>query len=223
MAFKTHKLKEAAELRRAIDAGAELRDRRGRRVRPLRPAMIRKLADCLATILDEAVDDGHLERNPARSRRMRIKVPKPLRTFLEMDELVALTDAAGEQDSRFARPKLEDIPAPPRAEPSPGGFGLEVAERVGDGDGDALCLPDGRAGLVVAGCPEKRHGLRHRERQIERRDGRPADRACEAPTGDRIRRGQARSSASSVTSRPSKSSSRATVPTQVPATSGPAR
>ena len=33
LAFKAHKLQEAAELRRAIDAGAELRDRRGRRVR----------------------------------------------------------------------------------------------------------------------------------------------------------------------------------------------
>ena len=30
---------------------------------------------------------------------MRIKVPKPRRTFLEMDELVALTDAAAEQDA----------------------------------------------------------------------------------------------------------------------------
>jgi hypothetical protein len=48
----------------------------------------------------------------ARSRRMRIKVPKPPRTFLEMDELVALTDAAGEQDARFARPKLAVTPAP---------------------------------------------------------------------------------------------------------------
>ena len=46
--------------------------------------MIRKLTACLTTILDEAVDDGHLERNPARSRRMRVKVPKPARTFLEM-------------------------------------------------------------------------------------------------------------------------------------------
>jgi hypothetical protein len=29
---------------------------------------------------------------------MRVKVPKPPRTFLEMDELVALTDAASEED-----------------------------------------------------------------------------------------------------------------------------
>jgi integrase len=122
LAFKTHKLKEAAELRRAIDAGAVLRDRRGRRVRPLGLAMIRKLADCLGTILDEAVEDRHLERNPARSRRMRIKVPKPARTFLEMDELVALTDAAGEQDARFTRSTLA-------VRPSPGSTAAKVAER----------------------------------------------------------------------------------------------
>lgn len=111
LAFKAHKLREAAELRQAIAAGAVLRDRNGRRVRPLGPASIRKITDCLATILDEAVDDGHIDRNPARGRRMRVKVPKPPRTFLEMDELVALTDAAGEQDTRFARPTLAVTPA----------------------------------------------------------------------------------------------------------------
>ena len=66
------------------------------------PASIRKLITCLAAILDEAVEDGHIERNPARGRRMRVRVPKPARTFLEMDELVALIDAAGEQDSQIA-------------------------------------------------------------------------------------------------------------------------
>jgi len=34
---------------------------------------------------------------------MRVKVPKPARTFLEMDELVALTDAALEQDAPLTR------------------------------------------------------------------------------------------------------------------------
>jgi integrase len=106
LAFKAHKLQEAAELRRSLDAGAALRDRHGRRVRPLGPAMIRKLIACLTTILDEAVEDGHLERNPARNRRMRIKVPTPARTFLEMDELVALTDAAADQDAPLRRAKL---------------------------------------------------------------------------------------------------------------------
>jgi integrase len=111
LAFKAQKLREAAELRRAIEAGAVLRDRRGRRVRPLGPATIRKLTDCLATILDEAVEDGHLQRNPARSRRMRIKVPRPSRTFLEMDELVALADAAGDQESPLVRARLPGTPA----------------------------------------------------------------------------------------------------------------
>jgi len=120
--FKAHKLKEATELRRSIDAGAELRDRNGRRIRPLGPATIRKLTACLTSILDEAVSDGHLQRNPARTRRMRIKVPKPPRTFLEMDELVALTDAAAEQDARIARAKLP-------VTPEPGSTAAKVAER----------------------------------------------------------------------------------------------
>jgi integrase len=122
LAFKGHKIKEAAELRRTLKAGAKLKDRRGRTVRPLSPAMIRKLTACLTTILDEAIEDGHLERNPARSRRMRVKVPKPARTFLEMDELVALTDAAGEQDAELARPKLP-------VTPTPGSTAAKVAER----------------------------------------------------------------------------------------------
>ena len=79
-----------------------LRDANGRRQRPLGPASIRKLVDCLAAILDEAIEDEHNDRNPARGRRMRVRVPKPPRTFLEMDELVALTDAAAEQDARRA-------------------------------------------------------------------------------------------------------------------------
>jgi len=100
LAFKAHKLREAAEVRAALAAGAVLRDSNGRRQRPLGPASIRKLVDCLAAILDEAIEDQHIDRNPARGRRMRVKVPKPPRTFLEMDELVALTDAAAEQDAR---------------------------------------------------------------------------------------------------------------------------
>jgi integrase len=110
--FKAHKLKESAELRRSIEAGAELRDRRGRRIRPLGPATLRKLIACLTSILDEAVSDGYLPRNPARTRRMRINVPKPRRTFLEMDELVALTDAAAEQDASIARARLPVTPKP---------------------------------------------------------------------------------------------------------------
>ncbi len=98
LAFKAHLLKQARERREAIAAGAVLRDGRNQRVVPLSPVSIRKMIDTLATILDEAVEDGHLEYNPARGKRMRVHVPKPKRTFLEMDELAALIDAAAAQD-----------------------------------------------------------------------------------------------------------------------------
>ena len=101
--FKETKLRESEGLRRAIAAGAELRDRRGRRITPLGLASIKKLIETLGSILDEAIEDEHIERNPGRGSRMRIKAPKPTRTFLEMDELVALIDAAGEQDGPLAR------------------------------------------------------------------------------------------------------------------------
>src|SRR5919202_1389672 len=98
LGFKAHKLQESAELRAAIDAGADLRDRRGRRVEPLAPASIRKLIDTLAAILDEAVEDQLIGYNPARGKRMKVRVPKPTRTFLEMDELAELLRAAEDQD-----------------------------------------------------------------------------------------------------------------------------
>jgi hypothetical protein len=53
---------------------------------------------------------------------MRVKVPKPPRTFLEMDELVALTDAAAGQDARIARAKLP-------VNHEPGSTAAKVAER----------------------------------------------------------------------------------------------
>src|ERR1700739_4827411 len=97
-AFKAHKLHEAKELREAIDAGADIRDRRGRKRVPLGPSSICKLIDGLATILDDAIEDGHIDSNHARSKRMRVSVPKPNRSFLEMDELACVLDAAATQD-----------------------------------------------------------------------------------------------------------------------------
>ena len=96
--FKAHKLREAQELRQAIEAGADIRDQRGRRRVPLGPASIRKLIDTLAAILDDAIEDGHITHNPARGKRMRVRVPKPNRTFLEMDELACLLDTATAQE-----------------------------------------------------------------------------------------------------------------------------
>lgn len=133
-AFKAAKLREAGEIREALAAGAVLRDQRGRGVQPLGPSSVRKLIDCLASILDEAVEDGYIDRNPARSRRMRIRVPKPRRTFLEMDELVALMDAAAQLDAPPPAPdseRLQGTAARVVEQLEAGRRPMEIAETLG--------------------------------------------------------------------------------------------
>jgi integrase len=96
--FKADLLAEAREQQEAIAAGANLRDQNGRKVVPLGLTSIKMILDSFASILDEAIEDKHREDNPARSKRMHISAPKPKRSFLEMDELAALLDAASDQD-----------------------------------------------------------------------------------------------------------------------------
>ena len=62
-------------------AGADLRDRRGRRLVPLSASSIRKAISLLAMILDEALADELIAQNPARGKRMRVRVPKPSRAL----------------------------------------------------------------------------------------------------------------------------------------------
>jgi integrase len=98
LAFKASLLEQAREQRQLLEAGADLRDRRGRRLVPLSLASIKMILNTFAAILDEAIEDGYRDDNPGHSRRMQIEVPKPKRTFLELDELAALLDAARDQD-----------------------------------------------------------------------------------------------------------------------------
>jgi integrase len=112
LAFKTHKLREAEELREALRAGADLRDARNHRLAPLGAASLKKLLAMLAAVLEDAVEDGHLGANPARSRRLRIRVPKPRRTFLEIDELACLEDIARAQDPPLALFRQAAMAAP---------------------------------------------------------------------------------------------------------------
>src|SRR3954468_4023790 len=51
--------------------------------------------DLLAQVLDDRVEYGLLDANPARGRRRRMKVPKSRRTFLEPDQVIDLLDVAG--------------------------------------------------------------------------------------------------------------------------------
>ena len=96
--FKADLLAESREQQEAIAAGAELRDQNGRKIVPLGLTSIKMILDSFASVLDEANEDKHREDNPARSKRMHISAPTPKRSFLEMDELAALLDAATDED-----------------------------------------------------------------------------------------------------------------------------
>ena len=126
-AFKKHLIQAAHELREALAAGADLRDINNRELRPLGPASIRGQLTLLGQILGEAVEDDLIQFNAARSKRLKVHVPKPKRTFLEMDELACIEDAAAEQD-----PSLQRFAVAARAL-KPGSTAEAVALRLADG------------------------------------------------------------------------------------------
>ncbi len=125
--FKRHLIEEAHELSEALAAGADLRDERNRKLVPLGPASIRGQLNLLGQILEEAVEDEWVPLNHARSKRLKVKVPKPKRSFLEMDELACVEDAASEQDPSFQRF------AQAASEAKPGSTAQAVAVRLSEG------------------------------------------------------------------------------------------
>jgi len=157
-AFRKHKIKEAHELKEALDAGADIRDERNRKVVPLGPASIRGLLNGLGAILEEAVEDDLIPVNYARSKRLKVHVPKPKRTFLEMDELACVEDAAGEQD-----PSLERFVLSAR-EARPGSTAAAVAVGLSEGKRQKriaaeLCLAPGTVHFHVRNLGALRVGV----------------------------------------------------------------
>jgi hypothetical protein len=69
-------------------AGAPLTDGRGQRRVLLSNESIDKTLVLFANILDDAVERGRLETNPAGGKRRRLKAARPTRRVLEFDELV---------------------------------------------------------------------------------------------------------------------------------------
>ena len=63
--------------------------------RGLSPRSVNMVLSLLAQILDDAVEYGLLETNPARGKRRRLRVAKPQRSFLEPDMVADLLDVAG--------------------------------------------------------------------------------------------------------------------------------
>lgn len=63
---------------------------------PLSASSINKTLKVLAQVLDDAIEYGHLNENPARGKRRRLKASKPKRTWLEADEAASLIGEAGD-------------------------------------------------------------------------------------------------------------------------------
>jgi len=62
--------------------------------RPLGNGSINKTLKVLAQVLDDAVEYRLIETNPARGRRRRLKAAKPRRTWLELEDVNVLLEAA---------------------------------------------------------------------------------------------------------------------------------
>jgi integrase len=77
--------------------------------RSLSNGSINKTLKVLAQVLDVAVEYGHITSNPARGKRRRLKAAKPRRTWLEIDEVKALLEAAGEHRALLATMTLAGL------------------------------------------------------------------------------------------------------------------
>ena len=88
--FKAGKVRDRARIEMARKKG-EMVTERG-----LSHGSINKTLTVLAQILDDAVEYGHLDSNSARGNKRRLgeKAAKPRRTWLELDEVNSLLDAA---------------------------------------------------------------------------------------------------------------------------------
>ena len=94
--YRVAKVTESADL--------HARRERGERCsRPLSARTINTTIAVLAQVIDSAIEQGWVTTaNPARGKRRRLKADKPRRTWLELHELRALLDAAGEHRALLA-------------------------------------------------------------------------------------------------------------------------
>ena len=96
--YRSEQVIERKRILAAAAAGRPIRDKRGERRVALSNESINKILVLLANILDTAVEHGLLASNPARGKRRRLKANRPIRRFLEADELAELLAVAGELD-----------------------------------------------------------------------------------------------------------------------------
>ncbi|MGO9447682.1 MAG: tyrosine-type recombinase/integrase [Solirubrobacteraceae bacterium] len=93
--FKDHRLSQItiAEVDRYKNAKVRERER-CKEGRALSNGSINETLNLLAQVLEMAVEYGHIQFNPARGRRRRLKAAQPKRTWLEPEQVKPLLDAS---------------------------------------------------------------------------------------------------------------------------------
>jgi integrase len=113
--FKVAKARERQELEERRARGEKLRER------GLSNNSINHVLSDLAQVLDAAVDYGLLSQNAASGKRRRLKSTRPSRPWVEPEQLLALLDAAKQEDSAGAGRVLLGVLA---------GAGLRIGEAL---------------------------------------------------------------------------------------------
>ena len=148
-AYRTARLREGARRRRASEAGAPLRDRRGRPLRPFGPRQVNASIRLLAQILDRAVRSElfALAHHRARDRDLKVKREKPIyRRYLEADELLDVLDAALAIDQRSSPETLELAQTVRHLREVERLPWKQIAARIGRAESTAIWLSRQRAG-----------------------------------------------------------------------------
>jgi integrase len=101
--YREDEVIERERVAQAIAAGKPLLGKRKQPRVPLSNDSINKTLVTLTQVLDSAVERGLLDSNPARGKRRRLKVAKPVRRQLEADDLKELLTVAGEMDRTLYR------------------------------------------------------------------------------------------------------------------------
>lgn len=115
--YRREKVRESKAVAAARQRQLALPEKdRKRLVRPLSNGSINKTIRLLAVVLEQAVEYGYLDRNPAKGRKRLLKEDKPTRSYLQPDQVAALLSAAGkidadarEGDTRRRRPLLATL------------------------------------------------------------------------------------------------------------------
>lgn len=97
--YRQAKVREAKALEEARERmAANPVAERERLPRPLSNGSINKTIRLLAAILEQAVEYGYLDRNPASGRKRLLRERQPARSYLQPDQVAALLAAAGQMD-----------------------------------------------------------------------------------------------------------------------------